>query len=525
MPYTRNTPVTHEDVAEFLNTYGDRYRRALKTVKDSLNADRRNLPILDCVYSVYSRGDRQGQGDELKNARKIRLKVNERAEKSGEVEADFLMLPDVVGLTIAVLFPTDVQVVASHIDGIIKDGTWKTAYGRTDAKSTAPFEIETVHGQPHGGRHTTNPKDEGYFACHFYVVPLPESVIVEIQIKTVLHDAWGQKTHDLTYKNSIKIGENVMGHFGSLGQTLGRLDQQSDYLRQRILSENAATNRKKRELQLAAIQYDIKENAAQSLPELTSLLNKIEAMSSLEYISRDVWRPVMQDAITIFDDHPNEACQALTALGGVTQSSEVKLEALERLDMWAARRTDFNEVVIAKLFLHIAHFAFDDLPQAIDTAENLVDYINKNGSTEHDQIRTKLRMASLKNSLAYYHAVLIGTDEGRKRSSQESCIKAMNDCLALQVELGSIESAEQIWKFKAGDKSVTKDVYPKLDTCLFVRIALATETKEVREALAALVDLSKANYGDISLRALDLHQHFAYRRLLELEAREATVTA
>ena len=88
---------------------------------------------------------------------------------------------------------------------------------------------------------------QGYFACHYnlrssdYTTHTP---ICEVQIKTVLHDGWGAKTHDLTYKSSMDLDPSLVEGFELLGDTLAKIDQQSDLLRKSLENRIRVRNEK-----------------------------------------------------------------------------------------------------------------------------------------------------------------------------------------------------------------------------------------------------------------------------------------
>ena len=68
------------------------------------------IPMLRCIYEIYSRGASQG-GDGARSSRKVRLKFDEYNITAGNRTASLYDVPDIIGLTIVVAYPSDINVV------------------------------------------------------------------------------------------------------------------------------------------------------------------------------------------------------------------------------------------------------------------------------------------------------------------------------------------------------------------------------------------------------------------------------
>ena len=115
----------------------------------------------DHVYRIYTRADKQ-QGRFLKEVWKIAATMAKHGyENLWDVH-------DVIGMTVVVPYPSDIDVVREFITAHSTAGTWQ------------------IYKEKRKDMH-------GYYAYHF-VVTLRETVLssikCEIQIKTVLQDAW-----------------------------------------------------------------------------------------------------------------------------------------------------------------------------------------------------------------------------------------------------------------------------------------------------------------------------------------------
>lgn len=520
-------PITPDHVEKFLTAWGKEYEKSLKVVKDRLEADRRNSDTLSAIYNIYSRGASQN-GSEIKAPRKIRVKAMEWAEARKEPDYNFLDMPDLVGITISVLFPADIQSIARHIDNLIQT-EWHPAYGKKRKKKKAikgprsgQVRVETIYGEVH------EDEAQGYYACHFYLRLREGDPIVEIQVKTVLHDAWGRKTHDLTYKNQVRIGDSIREQFASLGQMIARIDIQSDFVKSQIVLDNVALERKKRLVQINLLFHDIARNSDAD-SGMTRLVDELKSLSVAEPASlpKVKWASIYQEAHAMFHRSHNNSCLLLSLLAAVTNNAQVKMDALERIVMWEAHLHDSDDVVKPKLFYHLAHHTFGDTPSAIDEAEVAVKYVEQIKAKNADHAAQNLRrLNSLHNSLAYYHAELVGTDQGNKRKSHSQTMNHLSRCVKDLVARNVVKDESEFWNFTIQDVGSLVSTYPPLDTSLFVKIRLATNAQQVREAIDIMTVLKEqipAGLTDIAASSLNLHQHHAYQKLLELEAADAVV--
>ena len=88
--------------------------------------------------------------------------------------------------------------------------------------------------------YVTNPKESGYRGIHVLVgvnVPVGgqfEELICEIQIRTLLQHAWGELTHEDTFKPEIEVPELVQKLSKRLATTLSVLDEIAQDLRDEL---------------------------------------------------------------------------------------------------------------------------------------------------------------------------------------------------------------------------------------------------------------------------------------------------
>ena len=115
----------------------------------------------------------------------LRLK-SEEAEKNNFVE-----LTDMMGIRVICAFLEDLSEVEQQIKDnfVVKEVEYKGAQ-----QSFREFGYESVHVL------VSIPKDCMPKNCQ---LPLPESLVCEIQIRTILQDAWAEVEHELIYKSEF----------------------------------------------------------------------------------------------------------------------------------------------------------------------------------------------------------------------------------------------------------------------------------------------------------------------------------
>ncbi|MBR1404461.1 MAG: tetratricopeptide repeat protein [Treponema sp.] len=115
----------------------------------------------------------------------LRLK-SEEAEKNSFVE-----LTDMMGIRVICAFLEDLSEVEQQIKAnfVVKEVEYKGAQ-----QSFREFGYESVHVL------VSIPKDCMPEQCE---LPLPETLVCEIQIRTILQDAWAEVEHELIYKSEF----------------------------------------------------------------------------------------------------------------------------------------------------------------------------------------------------------------------------------------------------------------------------------------------------------------------------------
>lgn len=206
-------PPSRREIDEFLQTCSPLYLAVLSSVRAAANCFAENTEGRKVIYRVFSRTDYQPGRRELKTVDSILGTLLRIEEKEGRKKWPHEM-GDIVGLRIICIFPRDVDRVvkffAQHPD--LKPG---------DAEK----------------------KDEpsGYRATHIPVGlanPTPDlrNVTCEVQIATMLNEAWSFKTHDPVYKGR-EVAPEHKEHVKLLSDALYTIDHQSQLLQDQILEK------------------------------------------------------------------------------------------------------------------------------------------------------------------------------------------------------------------------------------------------------------------------------------------------
>ena len=522
-------PATPADVRAFVDRNRTKFQECLRAVRAMLEDLRRADAALRSIYKIYGRGEGTG-GDELKSARKIRLKFNEYNLDRGVSEASLFETPDVIGLTVVVPYPSGISLVATALDRAVDAGDLEAMdFGRGDPDTG----IVTSHGRALGSK--------GYLACH-YNVRMPgagdQRPVCEIQIKTLLHDAWGAKTHDLTYKPAGRIGEELLVSFDLLGANLANLDRQSDALRGSIVRAAEVRERKRRAVQIALLS-GIAAGAvstvsdAKTRADLEGQLAKIVAMDA--ETDEKSGKPVVNRLLKIFNDGAGVAGSGVAAstllslMAAVTRRSVYYEQALETLEARETAAPDPVARLVVRLDAMLAPFAGGDVDEAIDVGEDLnreIGEIVALGGAISDPARFERIRLNVLSNLAYFHADLIGSHEGDKRGSLDCARRYMAEAVGLYGAAGypvgglAADEAEIVKAVTASDHVIAAEAFFVLDNEAYVGIQCAgseAELRSIRNRLEFLYRHVPPGEARLAGLAIDYHDYCARMRLSELE--------
>ncbi len=192
-------------INEFLNMQGPSYQGVLKKVKHVLEMFAGTPEGHRLIYKVTSRRDYQLE-NELKEAKSILGTM----QKDGI--SSFSKVKDIVGIRVIYLYPSDVDELVSFIRKI-RDIRVDQAKWKCDERT-------------------------GYKGYHLKVFlntsePALRDVPCEVQLRSLLEEAWSVKTHGLIYKGTEASPEHAK-HAKLLAEALRGIDTQSEIIKDQI---------------------------------------------------------------------------------------------------------------------------------------------------------------------------------------------------------------------------------------------------------------------------------------------------
>lgn len=517
-------------VQEFLKLELDLFLSTLKTVREQVSEAVQPLG----VYKIYGREEKQA-GAMLKDARKVRLKFNKHFEDLKQSTGSLWSIPDIIGFTVVVAYPSDINPVAAAIDELVDAKRLVDARDVEDlapdagaAREKASDLIKTNHG-----RALTQ---KGYFACHYNLRrPGPGGMvradrpICEVQIKTVMHDAWGAKTHDLTYKPSGRTAQELIDSFNVLGDTLALIDRQSDLIRHSIERNARVREAKRRRLQQAVLADAVLRGLVPETDNMSAVVREIAAFDPT--LNEGALADLAHRAEVFYATKARPCCAALCLLALRSNNRAIRQRALDTLDVWLQDTKTSSDRVTALMMTGLAAYCFDDPTAAIEATDAALETVD---SADSPGDWTNATKANICANLAYYHAVRVGSHEGTLGGSAQKAVAAV--ALVQDYVKGSgypdggLDAAPKAITAALKDGKAGATVFSILDTAAFVRIQTTDQEADLVAVLTKLKELHRlveeGNFGrnwpvDRATRALmiDYNDYCARMRLAELEAR------
>lgn len=201
------------EVRGFLSENSSKYLTLLREVRTFLSELRSDVAS-DRIYRLYSRKDNRDESEEFKSIEKIAAKLANWRQKYG-ADRQVRDIHDIIGVSVVVFYDSDI----SDVFLLLKE--------KCEEYNLSLFTYLS-------GEETIRYKEYGYHAQHVVLTSLSPSLMglkCEVQIKTLLHDAWQNKTHDLTYKPPGELGEEHVAIMESFGESIQAIEIQSEMIR------------------------------------------------------------------------------------------------------------------------------------------------------------------------------------------------------------------------------------------------------------------------------------------------------
>lgn len=475
-----------QEVEAYLSPRRQRdYEQLLKSIEAYL-VWLRNRPVLgDIIYRVYSRADKQ-RGSPLKEVSKIVSKLAKWQRDSPRKQSKPSDVHDIIGATIVVYYDSQLnQVRAAFEAQIPKHGLQVIGEGREH-------------------------RELAYHAFHYTIgstEPLLTEPKAEIQIKSLLYDGWGAKTHDLIYKpKDGSLPESLRQQAELLAESVGLLEKLSDGLRRSVEAQWAvdAQHRKIARATLAMTTRTEKDR------RYVSLMNKIDRDAS-RLAGCDSNSPLLRRHLKQWGKFsrkspPRNACRALTFLAFACSNAELAESALARIEYWISVARAGEPMRIALHFKALALHQFGMTSMAIETGRETVEYCVQHQLSPHAD-RMNLAYFIAEHCFKHRHQIHEDDSESLDRFRTE---------------------ANRLIATTNRSEPIAEDSF-RLDSKGFVEIAFARTAKEIRSGLDkcrvanALARKNATRNRSIARAALpnaqaylELHEMRAAERLREL---------
>lgn len=460
--------VSQEVDAFFVNeTHRSAYLRLLTRV-ESLCHDIKHDLGEEIVRAIYSRKDKQN-GNAFKAPAKIAKALIEK--RRSDARATIASIEDIVGLTMVVYYPDQIDAVRERI-------------------------VQHVNLMPglHLDRHKSVVRN-GYHGYHIVLQsndPGDADLKCEVQIKTMMHDAWSAKMHDLNYKPHGHTDHRLAAMMSVFGDALESIERQSVLLRTLIHERwNAELGRR------GAVRHTLfgqLQNIRKGFSEDAGGIYR--ALYDATAAANPAWSQIAARVVAHGRDSPREGAWLALCLADVSNDPEHAALAAQRVAKFLGdTRTlgptdelDGQDIWLLTLGLS----ACGNLNGAIEVSEYILKHLD--WLPGDDLAMVRFNLANFLVEQAVFEPV--GTDGPGLRQRVESLIAA---CRHIERE----------------DPSAFHDLRGMLE------VAVATDAGRVREAITLIergMTEASAAEKDIAGLYYELHIRLAWRRLLELEA-------
>lgn len=472
--YARVLSPNATEIREFLDKNRTQYTTLLSDIKGLL----KDMELAG-VRHVYSRGEKQN-GNEFKDVFKIVRRVDkERKTNSGFILSEVW---DIIGITVIFNYHSDLE----------------NALGAfREAASVAKFSI--IHDEYRS--------NQGYYAHHVVVQskkPNSFGKRCEVQLKTLLHEAWANKTHDLSYKPSGELDPRIRQQMQLIGMMLQSVEQQSEILRS-LVEEQWTEDSELRIAAQRALLFDVMHRSKTDRDDVKSLATHLqEAERRLAHASVDdetLAQTVEKiDRLSEAGRH-GDASVFATYLACLRPTPDLRLVAEHVIGRWveaAASGGDPNtrDWREARIFQAYAAYVLGDVRTAIEFSQKSLSLLEQAEASSS---------CAMKANLAYYLAESQAASQEEWHENKFRAEALMDEVKALMDE--------------------GKDTPPLPDAAIlntqgFIKIAFGTTEVDIREGLELCRHAaSLAGTGpqrQIADHFFALHERQAWRRILKL---------
>jgi ppGpp synthetase/RelA/SpoT-type nucleotidyltranferase len=473
-------------VRAFLEANRGQYQQLVDEVREA--CERVANTRTGTVRRVYGRDEKQ-EGDRLANvALKAPAKVARKWVEDFKGKGPISQVPDIAGLTTVVYYSDQITAFIDVVRSVL-------AKGRIDC--TEP-KIK---------------KADGYFATHVVFssrnASLHAGLKCELQVKTMLHEAWSSKTHDLTYKPSIRNDARLTRMMNTIADSIESIEAQSELVRELIHerwnAEQTWRAALRRHLFNSLPNWTEKDIFGPKGTEIRSLIDA--GAHHLKSASDDdsSYQDIAYGIYELCNDSLREGFVLQAYLALVRESQKDRDNAIERAlawleiaeSEWRQGRAKAYEVWSIPLVLQ----ACGDLPSAIGVGRKLLEQCT--AFDEYDKCAIAFNLANHLVEDSYF------TFPWRR---QELVGPVQLQFEAVKKEI--LELAESAKPLRAIDET------PFLDFDGMIAVLFATAPAAAQAGIELITRGNQNvpdNDRDAAQAFYDLHIRMAWRRLLDLE--------
>ena len=455
------------------NALGDFLRERCESVARDLGHNQ--------VFRIYARKDKQPD-QPLKSPVQIARKLARERKKRADIQVRDVT--DIVAMTVVMQYPDQIP---EFIDRL---------------KAALDREHLTLKVEEKAKR--------GYYATHIDVYSKRADwrhIYCEIQVKTMLHDAWSAKMHDLNYKPGGAMDQRLDRMMSTLGNTLQSIEVQSETLRTLIhdrWQHDQVWRQIVRRTSLEQVTHWYSEShvpggdADSIVKDMTADLAKLEP---------DIWAqdPSFLDELTrrvtdLCRSDLRRAWWLAAAIAGCSRRQSNFDFAIELIDEWIpegiAMLSDGNaDLHPAEIwFAPMACQALGACDTAIDLSETILEHAP--GWPADEVACVKLNLAHFLMEAFYFAPASSAEDRQRQATRVHTLITDAAQELRNE-DPSAFHDAEGLHKVVFGSDAAT------------IRAGIDLIQRGRDEASDAIRDYANKTY--------ELHARLAWRRLAEVE--------
>ena len=368
------------DVDRFLQRNRREFEQFLAIVFRELGEYRDVRRNSSPIYRIYTRADKQIGGEKLKSHLGIAKKLAQWRDDNKESRRIIVNeIHDIIGVTVVTYFESDVVIVAN-------------ALGKSRFKTFSVHSDALIERADYNARHIVVRQNGKGFGIG--------GVLCEIQIKSLLHDSWSTRTHDI-YKDQDGLPDTVVRRVGALTSLVKALEIESDLLREELQKE-ARDDGIRRDAAALQLFYGLTQKATDKSDDLNSALAKVLIKERAYFADCAFDDPVLVSTVKQWEsarqntnDH-QAACRFIAMLALLRTSRDFDEEALGALDLWVDTASQDADKANALSLRALSNWALGRIHEAVSTARELVQFAQTRG----------LNGATAKCNLSYYLAEL-----------------------------------------------------------------------------------------------------------------------